>query len=109
MIERLVINALRTGVVSGADVSLDLEVNGSAQSDEHREIVFAKGLRCLSSTGVAVRHLSKRQELDLYVQELAKVGGDVTEAARHLGIKRTTLHMRIKRLEIRLASRPPIV
>ena len=104
VIERLAINVPRTGVVSGADVSLDLEVNGFAQSDEHREIVLAKRLRCLTTSGVLVRHLSKRQELNLYVQELAKVGGDVTKAARRLGIKRTTLHMRIKRLEARLAS-----
>jgi two-component system, NtrC family, response regulator PilR len=103
VIERLAINASRTGVVSCADVSSDLEVNGFAQADEHREIILAKGLRCLTNSGVTVRHLSKRQELDLYLQELAQAGGDVTKAARGLGIKRTTLHMRIKRLEITLA------
>jgi two-component system response regulator HydG len=103
VIERLAINASRTGVISGADVSLDLEVNGFAQSDEHREIILAKRLRCLTKSGVSVRHLSKRQELDLYLQELVQVGGDVTKAARRLGIKRTTLHMRIKRLERTLA------
>ena len=99
VVERLAINAPRSCVVSGADVSLDLEVNGFAQSDEHREIILAKGLRCLTNGGVTVRHLSKRQELNLYLQELAQVGGDVTKAARRLGIKRTTLHMRMKRLE----------
>ena len=99
VIERLAINASRTGVVSSADVSLDLEFNGFAQSDEHREVIIAQRLRCLTNSGMAVRHLSKRQELDLYVQKLAKVGGDVTKAALRLGIKRTTLHMRIKRLE----------
>jgi len=104
VIERLAINAPRTCVVSGADVTLDLESNGFAQSDEHREIILAKRLRCMTDSGLSVRHLSKRQELNLYVQELAKVGGDVTKAARRLGIKRTTLHMRIKRLETRLAS-----
>lgn len=104
VIERLAINAPRTGVVSSADVSLDLEVNGFAQADEHREIILAKSLRCLTHSGVSVRHLSKRQELDLYLQELAQVGGDVTKAARRLGIKRTTLHMRIKRLERTLAQ-----
>ena len=96
VIERLVINAPRTGVVSGADVSLDLEDYGFAQADEHREIILAKRLRCLTNSGVSVRHLSRRQELDLYLQELAQVSGDVTKAARRLGIKRTTLHMRIK-------------
>jgi transcriptional regulator with GAF, ATPase, and Fis domain len=99
VIERLAINAPRTCVVSGADVSLDLELNGFAQSDEQREIVLAKGLRCLTNGRVTVRSLSKRQELHLYLQELAQVGGDVTKAARRLGIKRTTLHMRMKRLE----------
>ena len=99
VIERLAINAPRTGVLSGPDVSLDLEFNGFAGSDEHMEIMLSKGLRCLSNSRVSVRHLSKRQELALYLKELAQVGGDVTKAARRLGIKRTTLHMRIKRLE----------
>lgn len=107
VVERLAINAPRTCVVSGADVSLDLEVNGFAQSDEHREITLAKGLRCLINSGVSVRHLSKRQELDLYLKELAHVRGDVTKAARRLGIKRTTLHMRIKRLQRKLVLLPP--
>jgi transcriptional regulator with GAF, ATPase, and Fis domain len=108
VIERLAINAPRTGVVSGADVSLDLEDNGFAQADEHREIIIAKRLRCLTNSGVSVRHLSRRQELDLYLQELAQVSGDVTKAARRLGIKRTTLHMRIKRLQ-RTLTRPSTV
>lgn len=104
VIERLVINAPRTCVVSGADVSLDLEINGFAQPEKDRKIILAQGLRCLTNSGVSVRRLSKLQELDLYLQELAQVGGDVTKAARRLGIKRTTLHMRIKRLEVKLAS-----
>jgi len=110
VIERLAINAPRTGVVSGVDVSLDLESHGFAQTDEHRQILLAKRLRCLTNSGVSVRHLSKRQELDLYLRELAEVGGDVTKAARRLGIKRTTLHMRIKRLEVKVASlQPPTI
>jgi transcriptional regulator with GAF, ATPase, and Fis domain len=107
VIERLAINAAPTCVVSSVDVSLDLETNGFDQSNEHREIILAKGLRCLTNGGVTVRHLSKRQELNLYLQELAQVGGDVTKAARRLGIKRTTLHMRMKRLE-RTLSRSTI-
>ena len=107
VIERLAINAPRTGIVSGADVRLDLEVNGFIDSDVHREVILSSGLRCLSDSRVSVRHLSKRQELDLYLRQLAQVGGDVTKAARRLGIKRTTLHMRIKRLEVKLASLPP--
>jgi transcriptional regulator with GAF, ATPase, and Fis domain len=103
VIERLAINAPRTALISGAEVSLDLEINGFVEADEHREIILAKRLRCLTNGGVTVRHLSKRQELDLYLQELGQAGGDVTKAARRLGIKRTTLHMRIKRLERTLA------
>src|ERR1051326_3944429 len=99
VIERLSINTGPTCVVSSVDVRLDLEANGFDRSDEHQEIILAKRLRCLTTSGVTVRHLSKRQELDLYLQELAHVGGDVTKAARRLGINRTTLHMRIKRLE----------
>ena len=105
VIERLAINAPRTGFVSGTDVSCDLEINGFT-SDKHQELILAKGLRCLCNDGMSIRQLSKRQELDLYVKELAQVGGDVTKAARRLGIKRTTLHMRIKRLERKLASLP---
>jgi transcriptional regulator with GAF, ATPase, and Fis domain len=104
VIERLAINAPWTCVVSRADVSLDLEVNGCPQSDEHREVLLAKRIRCLTSSGVSVRHMSKHHELDLYLQELANVGGDVTKAARRLGIKRTTLYMRIKRLKAKLAT-----
>jgi len=94
-------------VKSHLDATLEsrgrLEVNGFDQCDEHREIILAKRLRRLTTIGLSVRHLSKRQELDLYLQELAKVGGDVTKTARLLGIKRTTLHMRMKRLERRLS------
>jgi two-component system, NtrC family, response regulator PilR len=107
VVERLTINAPRTGVVCGADVSLDLEINGFAHSDEHREIILAKRLRCLTTSGVSVRHLSKRQELDLYIRELEQVSGDVTKAAQRLGIKRTTLHMRIKRLQRTLSRLAP--
>jgi len=106
VIERLAVNAPRARVVSGDDVSFDLDVNGFAQSNEHREIILAKRLRCLTNSGVSVRHLSRCQELDLYLQELARVGGDVTKATRRLGIKRTTLHMRMRRLQQKLASLP---
>lgn len=107
VIERLAINVSRTCVVSGSDVRLDLEVNGFARADAHREIILAKRLRCLTKSEVSVRHLSKRQELDLYIQELAQVSGDVTKAAQRLGIKRTTLHMRIKRLQRTLSQLAP--
>ena len=103
VIERLAVNAFSNGLVTCSDVSLDLEINGFAPFGKQREIILGKRLRCLTKSGVSVRHLSKLQELDLYLQELAQAGGDVTKAAQRLGIKRTTLHMRIKRLEVKLA------
>jgi DNA-binding NtrC family response regulator len=107
LIERLAINPPSTGLVSGADISFALELNGSCESDESREIILSKGLNCLRTGRVStVRHLHKRQELDLYLTELAQVGGNLTKAARRLGINRSTLHMRIKRLEMKLASLP---
>jgi len=103
LIERLAINPPCTGLVSGADISLALELNGLGESDEFREIILSKALNCLRNRrATTVRHLHKRQELDLYLAELAQVGGNLTKAARRLGINRSTLHMRIKRLEMKL-------
>jgi len=103
VMERLAINPPGTGLVSGADISFALELNGSGESDESREIILSKRLNCLrNSRASTVRHLHKRQELDLYLKELAQVGGNLTKAARRLGINRSTLHMRIKRLEMKL-------
>src|SRR5690242_4848079 len=105
VIERLAINPPDTDLVSGADISFALELSRSGESDESREIILSKGLNCLrNSRASTVRHLHKRQELDLYLTELAEVGGNLTKAARRLGINRSTLHMRIKRLEMKLAS-----
>ena len=105
VIERLAINPPDTGLVSGADISFALEFDGSDESDESREIILSKGLNCLrNSRATTVRHLHKRQQLDLYLTELAQVGGNLTKAARRLGINRSTLHMRIKRLEMKLGS-----
>src|ERR1043165_773641 len=107
LMERLAINAPGSGLVSRADISFALEFNGSGESDECREIILSKGLNCLrNSRASTVRHLHKRQELDLYLTELAQVGGNLTKAARRLGINRSTLHMRIKRLEMKLGSLP---
>jgi DNA-binding NtrC family response regulator len=105
VMERLAINPPGTGLVSGADISFALELNGSDESDESREIILSKGLTCLrNSRATTVRHLHKRKELDFYLTELAQVGGNLTKAARRLGINRSTLQMRIKRLEITLGS-----
>ena len=103
LIERLAINPPSAGFVSSTDISFALELTGSGESDESREIILSKGLKCLrNSRATTVRHLHKRQELDLYLTELAQVGGNLTKAARRLGINRSTLHMRIKRLEMKL-------
>jgi transcriptional regulator of acetoin/glycerol metabolism len=105
LIERLTINPPNAGLVSGTDISFALEVNDSGEFDESREIILSKELNCLrNSRASTVRHLHKRQELDLYLTELAQVGGNLTKAARRLGINRSTLHMRIKRLEMKLLT-----
>lgn len=100
VIERLANNAAETGIVTVADVKIDLKHNGwSEHDDEPREIILSKGLKCLSEGSVAVRHLSRRDELELYLKALDESEGDISKAARRLGIKRTTLYMRIKRLQ----------
>ena len=107
LIERLAIDVPPTGVVSAADLSFDVEFNSLTESDKPREFILSSRLNCLNNSAASVRHLLNRQELDSYLRELAQVGGDLTKAARRLGLKRTTLHMRIKRLETKLASPPP--
>jgi sigma-54 dependent transcriptional regulator, flagellar regulatory protein len=100
VIERLANNTMQTGVVSAADVKIDLKYNGwSEHDDEPREIILSKGLKCLNEGSVAVRHLSRRDELELYLKALDESEGDLSKAARRLGIKRTTLYMRIKRMQ----------
>jgi transcriptional regulator with GAF, ATPase, and Fis domain len=109
LIERLAINPPGTGLVSSTDISFALELTGSGESDESCEIILSKGLNCLRYTrATTVRRMHKRQELDLYLTELAQVGGNLTKAARRLGINRSTLHMRIKRLEMKLGSLPQV-
>jgi len=100
VIERLANNTVETGVVNAADVKIDLKHNGwSEHDDEPREIILSKGLKCLNEGSVAVRHLSRRDELELYLKALDESEGDLSKAARRLGIKRTTLYMRIKRMQ----------
>jgi transcriptional regulator with PAS, ATPase and Fis domain len=108
LIERLAIDVPPTGVVSAADLSFDVEFNSLTESDQPREFILSSRLNCLNNSAASVRHLLNRQELDSYLRELAQVGDDLTKAAMKLGLKRTTLHMRIKRLEEKLAlpSRP---
>jgi transcriptional regulator with PAS, ATPase and Fis domain len=100
VIERLANNTMKMGVVSAADVKIDLKHNGwSEHDDEPREIILSKGFKCLNEGSVAVRHLSRRDELELYLKALDESEGDLSKAARRLGIKRTTLYMRIKRMQ----------
>jgi transcriptional regulator with PAS, ATPase and Fis domain len=100
VIERLANNTMEISVVSAADVKIDLKHNGwSEHDDEPREIILSKGLKCLNEGSVAVRHLSRREELELYLKTLDESEGDLSKAARRLGIKRTTLYMRIKRMQ----------
>ena len=104
VIERLANNTIDIGVVSAADVKIDLKQNGwSEHDDEPREIILSKGLKCLTEGSVAVRHLSRRDELELYLKALDESEGDLSKAARRLGIKRTTLYMRIKRMQTQLS------
>ena len=111
IVERLAITVGGKGVISGSDVRRDLEFNGLADSrarqreestkrDELREVIIARRLKCLNGN-VASEEQCERQELELYLREVAEVGGNLAEAARQLNIKRTTLHMRIKKLQRR--------
>ena len=108
VIERLALTVGERRIISGLDVRDDLEFNGlaectrcqdkqSAQADELKEVIVSRRLKCLDGN-VTSAEQCERQELALYLRQVAKVGGNLAEAARQLKIKRTTLHMRIKRL-----------
>lgn len=108
-IERLAFTVGEKGIISAPDVRCDLELNGvaatarcqdeeSAQPDELREMIISRRFKCLSANVASVDQ-SERQELALYLRQVAAVGGNLAEAARQLKIKRTTLHMRIKSLQ----------
>ena len=96
------------GIISGADVRSDLEFNGlagpnssqelkSLAANELEEVIVSR--RFNSFTGnVASVDQYRRQELEMYLRRVSAVGGNLAEAARQLKIKRTTLHMRIKKL-----------
>lgn len=104
VIERLDI-LTETGVVTATEVISDLRLNGECDhDDEPREIILSKGLKCLTDGPLNVRHLSRSDELELYLRALRHADGDLTKASRRLGIKRTTLHMRIKRLKLQIET-----
>ena len=107
-IERLALTLGENGIISGADVRSDLEFNGlavpnnsheskSSAANELEEVITSR--RFKSFTGnVASVDQCRRQELEMYLRQVSEVGGNLAEAARQLKIKRTTLHMRIKKL-----------
>ncbi len=108
IIERLTLMFGEKGIISGADVRFDLEFNGlaapnnnqeskSLAANELEEVMISR--RVKSFTGdVASVDQCRRQELEMYLRRVSEVGGNLAEAARQLNIKRTTLHMRIKKL-----------
>jgi sigma-54 specific flagellar transcriptional regulator A len=109
IIERLALTASGKGIISGLAVCDDLEENGpadfrrlnesiSARQDELTEVLISKRLKCGSQNVEAVEQY-EQQELELYLSEVAQVGGSLAEAARRLRMKRTTLYMRIRRLQ----------
>lgn len=109
IIERLALTVGGKGIISGADVRSDLEFNGLADatccqkvgpatSEELKEVLISRRLKCLNGNPTSVDQC-ERQELEMYLRQVADVGGNLAEAARQLKIKRTTLHMRIKRLQ----------
>jgi len=111
IIERLALTVAENGIISDPDVRCDLEFNGLADStcsqniestepDELTEVIISRRLKCLNGT-IASKNQCERQELALYLRQVAAVCGNLAEAARQLKIERTTLHMRIKRLQRR--------
>lgn len=112
VIERLALTVGEKGIISGADVRADLEFNGLADTthcpeaepaalNELKEVLISRRLNSLNGN-VASGGQDERLELEMYLRQVADVGGNLAEAARHLRIKRTTLHMRIKRLRTKV-------
>jgi sigma-54 specific flagellar transcriptional regulator A len=109
IVERLALTASGKGIISGLAVRDDLEENGladfrplnestSARQDELTEVLISRRLKCGSQNVEGVEQY-EQQELELYLSEVAQVGGSLAEAARRLRMKRTTLYMRIRRLQ----------
>ena len=111
VIERLALTVGEKGIVSGRDVSYDLEFNGLADTthcpeaepaalNDLKEVLLSRRLKSLNGNVASVNE-GEGQELEMYLRQVADVGGNLAEAARQLRIKRTTLHMRIIRLRRR--------
>ena len=107
IVERLALTVGNKGTISGPDVRSDLESNGLGAPNNYQEsksspnaleeVIISRRLRCLIGN-VESLDQCERQELEMYLRRVSDVGGNLAEAARQLKIKRTTLHMRIKRL-----------
>lgn len=115
IIERLTLTASEKGIISGSYVRDDLEVNGladfrhlrepdSARQDELTEVLISRRLKCRSQNVASLKQY-EHQELELYLSQVAEVGGSLAEAARRLRMKRTTLYMRIRRLQAKEDNR----
>lgn len=111
IIERLTLTIGEKGIISGSDVRSDLEFNGLADatrcqevepaaSDELKEVIISRRKRL--DVKVSLMDQFERQELEIYLRQVEAVGGNLAEAARQLKIKRTTLHMRIKKLRTKV-------
>lgn len=114
IIERLALTVGEKGIISGEDVRFDLEFNGltdalrcqrveHAVSDELKEVIISRRLKCLN-VKIAPVDQYERQELEIYLRQVEAVGGNLAEAARQLKINRTTLHRRIKKLRIKVIT-----
>jgi transcriptional regulator with GAF, ATPase, and Fis domain len=108
IIERLALTLGEKEIISGDDVRCDLEFNGlagpnssqeskSSAANELEEVIISRRFKSLTGRVASVDQC-KRQELEMYLRQISEVGGNLAEAARQLKIKRTTLHMRIKKL-----------
>jgi transcriptional regulator with PAS, ATPase and Fis domain len=109
IIVRLALTVGRKGVISGSDVRDDLEFNGlvepmrshdvgQAGPNDLREVITHRRVKRLNDTAVSLGQ-GEQRELELYLWQVAAANGNLAQAARQLRIKRTTLHMRIKRLQ----------
>jgi len=108
IIERLALTLGEKEIISGADVRSDIEFNGlavpnssqeskSLAPNELKEVRISGRFKSFTGNDASVDEC-KRQELEMYLRRVSEVGGNLAEAARQLKIKRTTLHMRIKKL-----------
>jgi sigma-54 specific flagellar transcriptional regulator A len=115
ILERLALTASERGIISCLAVRDDLEENGlaefrrlnesaSARQNDLTEVLISRRLKCGSQNVEAVEQY-EQQELELYLSEVAQVRGSLAEAARRLKMKRTTLYMRIRRLQAKEATR----